>query len=283
MKFDEFNNLIQKIKRNPRNGLLWALFLVVIFLVMTIFRPFLQTYFAKKGEQLAITRDNSLLEEDTSKSILSANDYPELSKSRGAVKRQISKTARSVTDMKIPSEMPQGRNPMESEKVYPITVKSAENINGPPKPNELQSILLKNGKKPPKNMQVKIMAPHIPNHAHLFVKLPDEDKFEDLGDLPIIEGTVFLPVPFVFLSYASEDEATVSKLNMDLKQHGILTWLDKQNLLPGDNWQSKIEQAIESSDYVLVFLSEKSIQKRGTFQREIKYALDQMLERPSNE
>jgi hypothetical protein len=170
---------------------------------------------------------------------------------------------------------------MVNERVYPIVVKSVENISGPPEPNELRSIHLKNGKNPPNKMEVQVRAPRIPNHAHILVKLPDENLFEDLGDLPITNGAVFLPVPIVFLCHASEDADLVGKINLDLRQRGILTWLDKQDLLPGDNWQYRIEESIKSSDYVLVFLSAKSIRKRGTFQREIKYALDQSMERPS--
>jgi len=172
---------------------------------------------------------------------------------------------------------------MEEKKVFPITIKSKENISGPPKPNEVRSIVLKNGKDIPKGMQAQIKAPRIPNHAHLSVKLPDQTEFEDLGDLPIVEGTIYLPVPFVFLSHASEDAEAVAKINTDLRKSGILTWLDKQDLLPGDDWRQKIEEKIESSDYVLVFLSPRSINKPGTFQREIKYAFDKMMERPSGE
>lgn len=172
---------------------------------------------------------------------------------------------------------------MNDEKVFPLTVKSRENFVGPPEPNELRAIYLNTGKKPPDKMGVQIKCPRIPNHAHILVKLPDESEFEDLGDLPIEDGSIFLPVPFVFLCHASEDAELVKKINSDLRRSGVLTWLDKQDLLPGDGWQRKIEEAIESSDFVLVFLSAKSIQKKGTFQREIKYALDQMIERPSGE
>lgn len=172
---------------------------------------------------------------------------------------------------------------MNEDKVYPLIVKSSENAEGSPEPHELRGIHLKNGKNVPKNMQVRIKAPGIPNHAHIYVALPDEDEFEDLGDLPIDNGNVYLPVPFVFLCHASEDASLVRKINSDLRRSGVLTWLDKQDLLPGDDWQRKIEEAIESSDYVLVFLSSNSIKKRGTFQREVKYALDQMMEKPSSE
>ena len=167
------------------------------------------------------------------------------------------------------------------EKVYPIIIKDSRNIDGPPEPNEVRSILLRNGTMAPAKMQVRIHPARIPNHAHIFVKLPDESEFEDLGDLPIEDGSVFLPVPFVFLCHASEDAERVQSINSALRQSGILTWLDQQDLYPGDSWKRKIEEAIESSDFVLVFLSENGIQKRGTFQREVKYALDQMNERPS--
>jgi len=172
---------------------------------------------------------------------------------------------------------------MDDKRVFPLTVKSTENISGPPEPDELRSIYLKNGKKPPHEMQLQIRAPRVPNHAHISVKLPNEQEFEDLGDLPIENGSIFLPIPLVFLSHASEDAETVKKINSDLRRSGILTWYDKDDLLPGDNWQRKLEESIESSDFVLVFLSAVSIHKKGTFQREIKYAFDQMMERPSSE
>ena len=156
---------------------------------------------------------------------------------------------------------------MSDEKVFPLIMKGKNAAEGPPAPNELRSIILKNGKNPPDRMQVQVKAPHLPNHAKISVKLPGEDEYEDLGDLPIVNGTVYLPVPFVFLCHTSEDAARVLEINAWLRKSGILTWLDNQDLLPGDDWQQKIEQAMESTDFVLVFLSPASIDKRGTFQR----------------
>lgn len=172
---------------------------------------------------------------------------------------------------------------MSDDKVSPIIITDMKNIKGHPKPNEIRFMLLKNGKEVPIGLEVRIQCTKIQNHAHISVKLPDESEFEDMGDLPINNGSIYLPVPFVFLSYAREDSEHVEQINKDLKKHGILTWLDKKNLLPGDHWWNKIEEAIKSSDYVLIFLSRKSIQKSGTFQREIKYALDKMKEKPSSE
>jgi hypothetical protein len=168
-------------------------------------------------------------------------------------------------------------------KVYPLIMKSEENISGPPEKNELRAIHLKNGKNPVDKMQLQVKAPNIPNHAKISVKLPDEEEFENFGDLPIINGEVFLPVPFVFLSHASEDAEAVREVNADLRRAGILTWLDKQQLLPGDDWERKIDEAIDNSDYVLIFLSSKSINKKGIFQKEIKYAFDKVLEVPSGQ
>ena len=172
---------------------------------------------------------------------------------------------------------------MTDEKVFPLTVMHADNIDGPPKPGELHAINLKNGKPIPEQMKLNVMAPRRPNHAHVFVKLPDQDQFEDLGDLPIKDGIVFLPVPFVFLCHAKEDAGRVWKINQSLRAKGILTWMDKQDLAPGDRWRGKIKKAIDTSDFVLVFISNASATKRGTVQREIKYALDQMMDRPSSE
>jgi hypothetical protein len=45
-------------------------------------------------------------------------------------------------------------------------------------------------------------------------------------------------------------------------------------LLPGQNWPRSIEDAIESTDFVIACFSQNSVSKKGGFQAEIRYALD---------
>jgi hypothetical protein len=78
----------------------------------------------------------------------------------------------------------------------------------------------------------------------------------------------------VFLAYAEEDHAEVTKLYYGLRQAGLEPWMDKEKLLPGQNWPRAIEQAIDLSDFFLGCFSHRSIIKRGYFQSELRYALD---------
>ncbi len=80
--------------------------------------------------------------------------------------------------------------------------------------------------------------------------------------------------PRVFLAYAAEDLDTVLKLHDALAHHGFDPWLDRKKLLAGQNWPRAIESAIESSDYFLACFSRRSVRKRGTFQTELRFALE---------
>jgi hypothetical protein len=83
----------------------------------------------------------------------------------------------------------------------------------------------------------------------------------------------------VFLCYASEDRETVRSLYSKLQQSGFHPWLDKEDLLPGQDWDLKITRAVRAAHVVLVCLSQHS-EKRGYVQKEIKRALDVADEQP---
>lgn len=80
--------------------------------------------------------------------------------------------------------------------------------------------------------------------------------------------------PGVFISYASEDRRTAIQLADRLNQAGFSAWIDRRRLRPGDSWQHTIESAIDSADFFLACLSRNSLRKRGTFQRELRMAID---------
>lgn len=84
----------------------------------------------------------------------------------------------------------------------------------------------------------------------------------------------------VFLCHASSDKAKVQKLYSRLIDDGIDAWLDKEKLIPGQNWQIEIPKAVRNSDIVIVFLSSQSVNKEGFVQKEIKIALDTADEKP---
>ena len=78
----------------------------------------------------------------------------------------------------------------------------------------------------------------------------------------------------VFLCHASEDKPIVRELYKRLKtEDWIDPWLDEEKLLPGQEWDMEIENAVRNSDIVVVCLSIKSTVKRGYVQKELNFAL----------
>jgi formylglycine-generating enzyme required for sulfatase activity len=87
----------------------------------------------------------------------------------------------------------------------------------------------------------------------------------------------------IFISYAREDLQIAKQLYRDLKREGFLPWLDKENLLGGQNWPTEISKAIKKSSFFLALLSSNSLGKRGYVQKELKIALDIFDEFPSED
>ena len=83
-----------------------------------------------------------------------------------------------------------------------------------------------------------------------------------------------------FLCHSSGDKPTAQELYTRLRADGIEPWLDVENLLPGQDWESEIRKAVKRSDTIIICLSEASINKRGFVQKEIKFALDVADELP---
>lgn len=80
--------------------------------------------------------------------------------------------------------------------------------------------------------------------------------------------------PKVFIAYVKEDAGAAALLYDVLEAAGFSPWLDARKLLPGQNWPRCIEQAIETADFFVACFSTRSVNKRGGFQAELRYALD---------
>ncbi|CBK40069.1 protein of unknown function [Nitrospira defluvii] len=145
---------------------------------------------------------------------------------------------------------------------------------------DLKNIITEGRKEVPQGTLLRVSLGSRPGTVTVHVQLPDQTDWTMYSDLQIVNGTVTLPVKLVFLSHAKEDARFIRDLAHRLLQDGVLAWFDEKELLPGDDWKRKIDEAIESSDFVLVFLSATSVSKTGYFQRELKYALDQHQLRP---
>jgi len=135
-------------------------------------------------------------------------------------------------------------------------------------------------KEVPRDTITEIKLGDFPGTVNITIQYPGQKKPSTFHNVPIHDHILELSVKLVFLCHAKEDKEIVERIGDDLYQDGFLTWFDKKDLLPGDDWEEKIEDAIERSDYVLVFLSSRSCSKVGYVQREMKYALKQRDLRP---
>ena len=84
----------------------------------------------------------------------------------------------------------------------------------------------------------------------------------------------------IFLAHANEDKEAVLELYERLKEAGYRPWLDKKDLIPGQNFRSVISQAIAKSQLFIACLSQQSIAKRGFVQKEFRLALNKYAEMP---
>jgi len=78
----------------------------------------------------------------------------------------------------------------------------------------------------------------------------------------------------VFLSYAKEDTSAVARVHARLQNDGFQPWMDQHDLLPGQEWELTIRNAIRQSSAFVVFLSRNAVSKTGFIQKEIREALE---------
>jgi MinD-like ATPase involved in chromosome partitioning or flagellar assembly len=76
------------------------------------------------------------------------------------------------------------------------------------------------------------------------------------------------------MCHASEDKELVLTLCGTLRNAGFDPWLDEERVMPGEDWQEKIDAALRSCGAVIVCLSERSVVKDGYVNKEIHRALD---------
>lgn len=93
---------------------------------------------------------------------------------------------------------------------------------------------------------------------------------DSAGDISFSESTQ----PRIFIAYARQDAVEADRLYEDLARHGYAPWLDHFDILPGQNWRGRIEDAICSAEFFIPCFSRQSVGKRGGFQAEIRHALN---------
>ncbi|MDP1779948.1 MAG: toll/interleukin-1 receptor domain-containing protein, partial [Anaerolineales bacterium] len=86
----------------------------------------------------------------------------------------------------------------------------------------------------------------------------------------------------VFLCHAHSDKDAVKALYSRLTKDGVDAWLDKEKLLPGQDWELEIRKAVREADVVVVCLS-KQFNQAGFRQKEVRLVLDTAMEQPEGE
>lgn len=79
--------------------------------------------------------------------------------------------------------------------------------------------------------------------------------------------------PQVFIAYVEEDLVLARRLRDRIAAAGCSPWMDKDKLIPGQNWPRAIRRAIEISDAFVACFSVRSSSMRGPFQSELRWAL----------
>lgn len=86
--------------------------------------------------------------------------------------------------------------------------------------------------------------------------------------------------PLLFISYARPDIQVAEALAILISNAGCRAWFDKKDLKGGQDWEFEIRQQISKSALVLVGLSTKSVDRKGFFHKEMRYAVDEAMKLP---
>jgi hypothetical protein len=84
----------------------------------------------------------------------------------------------------------------------------------------------------------------------------------------------------VFLAHAKEDGELVREIFYLLRLDGFAPWIDKENLIPGQDWEYEIRQAVRVSDVVVAFISSSGVNRDGFLHKEIRLAIDAAEQKP---
>jgi hypothetical protein len=84
----------------------------------------------------------------------------------------------------------------------------------------------------------------------------------------------------VFLAHSKGDKEYVRAIHQLLTLDGFHPWLDEVNLIPGQNWELEIANAVERATVITVFLSQSAISKEGYLHKELAIALETAQRQP---
>ncbi len=89
----------------------------------------------------------------------------------------------------------------------------------------------------------------------------------------------------IFISYRNIDyDLGVARIVDSLQKGGISVWIDRNSLLPGEDWQIKIQRAIEDGMYFLACFSNNYWNKTTNYMNEeLQIAIEQLRKMPDDQ
>jgi hypothetical protein len=68
--------------------------------------------------------------------------------------------------------------------------------------------------------------------------------------------------PYIFMSYSRQDRQFVELLTAKLRQAGVQTWTDLENISPGADWAQELERGLLQATALIYVASKHSGQSR---------------------
>jgi hypothetical protein len=84
-------------------------------------------------------------------------------------------------------------------------------------------------------------------------------------------------MPRVFISYVRDNAAEAGRLAAELRGYGVDTWINREQLKPGERWGDAIRQGIASGDYFIACFSQEYVARNATYMNEeLTLAIEQL-------
>jgi hypothetical protein len=108
------------------------------------------------------------------------------------------------------------------------------------------------------------------------------DYYFDVGKDLVIETTEKPKKEVkIFICYGREDYLQADRIYRRLKFEKYIPWMDKKNIVGGQDWDLEITRIIEQeSDFFLACLSTHSVSKEGYVQKELKKGFEILDRQP---
>ena len=79
---------------------------------------------------------------------------------------------------------------------------------------------------------------------------------------------------WIFIGYSRPDEAKVYNLYDQFSHEGFKPWLDSRDILPGEDWVTRVRAAIRGADFFILCLSNNSVKENGSLESALSEQLN---------